>query len=273
MRIHRKGFTLIEVLVAVSIIGLLASIISVFVQDARNRAQVASGLEFNHSVDTSLSDQTAAAWDFEEEDGNNTVSDSSGNGAAGTLHNVTRTDNGIQGRAIALSGVDSYVAGSNLQPGTSITVTAWVYPQNTTGPKQVFNQGTSDCISYGMSLSGGKMTSEKVGLKKVIGSSPVIPEYTWSYLTMVFEQDGTVNSYINGKSVGSTLDPIANCNTSNWTIGTQPVTAASSEEMSIGSSEGFIGKIDKVSIFHTALTAVAVGKLYDKEKPLFFARK
>jgi len=74
-----KAFTLIEILVVIAIIGLLASIVIVNVNNAREKARIAAGLQFSAEVYHALGAYAVGIWNFDE--GSGTIAkDSSGNG-------------------------------------------------------------------------------------------------------------------------------------------------------------------------------------------------
>jgi hypothetical protein len=78
--------------------------------------------------------EPAVYLNFNEGSGNYAL-DGSGHGNAGTLNNVSRTENGGCGRAVVFSNPDSYVAipfRTLNHPADEITVSAWFYCENFT---------------------------------------------------------------------------------------------------------------------------------------------
>jgi hypothetical protein len=82
-----------------------------------------------HAAQQETGPEPALYLNFDETGGNFAL-DGSGNGNAGTLHNMTRIDSVGCGRALLFSQPDSYVAipyRSQNHPAKAITVSAWFY--------------------------------------------------------------------------------------------------------------------------------------------------
>src|SRR5690606_6867206 len=102
---HTHGFTLIEVLVVVSILGLVASVALANLQSAKEKAEIAAGQQFHSSVQRAIGVDTLARWDFDETAGTETL-DSSRNNLAGTIVGAIHTPNGMTGSALLFDGND-----------------------------------------------------------------------------------------------------------------------------------------------------------------------
>lgn len=83
-----------------------------------------------------------------------TAYDLSGHGNAGTLHNVTRVENGGCGNALFFDGIDNYVSipyRSSNHPEKEITVSAWFYAA-ASGPQDIISTCYGNggyCLGFG----------------------------------------------------------------------------------------------------------------------------
>jgi len=129
------GFTLIELLVVIAIIGLLASIVFVFLGGAREDARIAAGIQFDSNLRTGLGFWAAGIWHFDEGTGG-TTQDASGNGNNGVLASAPSTPVwqdeatcGLEfGSCLDFDGTNDYVdLGTMDVPAntTGLTLSAW----------------------------------------------------------------------------------------------------------------------------------------------------
>lgn len=94
---YAQAFTLIEILVVLSILGLLASIVFAVIRQARERGVIAGGIIFATHTQHTVGDQGAIYFDFSgesdpDEDPDTEVEDTSGNALHGTLVNNTHSN-------------------------------------------------------------------------------------------------------------------------------------------------------------------------------------
>jgi len=131
---QKPAFTVIELLVVISVIGLISSIILISVKATRDKARIVKGLNFNAQIHHALGDKLIAEWKF-----NDNLIDSSENdhdglwkGTASSPPNDHFVDSLSQlgGKALNFNGVDEYVEipySKNLLP-ESLTIQAWIKP-------------------------------------------------------------------------------------------------------------------------------------------------
>lgn len=123
------GFTIIELLVVISITSLLGSVVYTSLSNSRTKAVIASGDQFFSGVYHSVGAYPVAIYNFEEASGN-TVLDSSGNGINGTLVNGPTRVAGAHGNGIHFDGINDYIQLSNnplLAMSDNLTITMWLY--------------------------------------------------------------------------------------------------------------------------------------------------
>ncbi len=128
---RKQAFTLIELLVVIAIIGLLASIVVVNVNSAREKARIAKNVQFGNSIYHTLGADALGYWDFNSLVGGQ-VKDISGSGNNGTVTGAILVDSltfsgGNLGKALSFDGIDDNVQ-INLvtQPTNKVTMSAWI---------------------------------------------------------------------------------------------------------------------------------------------------
>jgi prepilin-type N-terminal cleavage/methylation domain-containing protein len=127
----KSGFTVVELLLVLAIIGLLASIVLVSMRNAREKAQVANILQYSATIKHALGYELRAEWKFE-----NNLNDTSGNNNNGILSgSITYENNSVSpelGKAGVLNG-SSYANVTNsptldVSANNSVTIEGWVKP-------------------------------------------------------------------------------------------------------------------------------------------------
>lgn len=243
------GFTLIELLVVVAILGLLASIVMVSLAGSREKARIATALQFESSIAHGLEPVLDMSFD------SGTAVDGSGLGNNGTMNGgvavSTDTVTG-SGKSWSFDGVDDYVkvpynSSMNLS-GNNETVLLWVKHNNSTN---VFIIGRTD---WKRRLRGSTLAIIDSGnifyTLSVAGSN----DNRW-HLVGYTINGNTISSYVDGKLI-------------------QTVTATNSispppGEWWFGRSCGgsscdlyYTGLVDNVRVYNKSLTSSEIQKHY-----------
>jgi prepilin-type N-terminal cleavage/methylation domain-containing protein len=271
----KKGFTVIELLVVVSIIGLISSVALANLQAARTNAKVAAGKQFHATLQRSLGVETIGRWEFDEGAGN-IARDTSGNGIDGTIVGATYVESEIgTGYALSFDGND-YITGEGF-PTTdteNLTLAAWIKPSNIASENTLFQVGDGGCELYKTSVVGGKVTissqADLVSADDIIedgelgqeGSESgtdttddrIVSNNEFQHVGFVYN-DNTVDIYINGTKEDTISYAAGTCDSETWTIGS---------EASTSFGNGFSGVIDSVQAFGTTLTQSEISTLYQK---------
>lgn len=216
----KNGFTLIELLVVISIIGMLASIILVSLQNARNKARLGSGLQFESSIYQALGGSIVAEFDFD--DPSNLLKDTSGRNANGSWVGTPATAAaGIKNGAIDFNfGGGISLPDADLSNSTGFTVSAFVYPRSYAGAAD--GSGCAhwvyDPAYFGIACNASWWINNTSG--RVYVTPPDIKLNDWNQVTLSYiKSTGTMYWYLDGKLIGSQVIGAGNTGATTLYIG------------------------------------------------------
>lgn len=268
---NNKGFTLIEILVVIAIIGLLSSVVLASLNSARDKARLAAGKQFDANVLHAIGDQLVGQWTFD--DISSPWADSSGLAHNGTCTGCPTIDVGYNGKtAYNYNGSKQITigTGNTYLPLPTFTICAWV---------------KSPGLAPGMTYSG--IVSITYGL--VLGLDGAGQFHTYMDNGSSFQYGGTIGNlydnkfhhlcaaydglnrimYVDGAAKSSAS--VTWSGTTRWPTNTATIgTNINNPPVS-----SFNGVIDDVRIYSSAITLSSIQKLYAEgpQSNIFISKK
>jgi prepilin-type N-terminal cleavage/methylation domain-containing protein len=251
----KKGFTLIEIMVSILIIGILSSIFILNKYEESKRMADFAGLKTKWSVNEGkYIENLAGKWSFDEGSGTSTQDGSNFDNTGTITGSPTWKDSKdcISGTCLDLDGSNQYVSGSIptflLSGSSAKTITAWIYPDNSDpgGTIASLNNTADSAQSFILEMVTNSssvylFTNGFNSDNDVIISGAEIPTLsTWNYVVFAF--DGTDwKYYLNGVLTKSgTFTPTLNTSPNSISIGSRMD----------GSTTGYWpGLIDEVAVY------------------------
>jgi len=254
-----SGFTLLELLVVISIIGLLASVFVFGYSGWTDKARLANTKSFSQSVRSTLTAYPIAFWNLN--DTGSTIVDELGTNNC-TLSGGGNLAEGVFDKAVNFTGSNFINCGnpSGLRVTGSMTLSFWAKPSNVASP----SRQNLICKAYGGEFC---LTMEPYGSLSYFHGScggncgPYIGwslpnmfvNNKWVHVLIVRDnQTRSLKGYKNGKLVAQRT----------WTSDYDPKDSSDIFYISRGYVYYFRGVIDDVRIFSEPFTIAQVKQLY-----------
>jgi len=269
------GFTLLELLIVMALIGLISSIVLVSFPRVVERANIAKGLHFSGQIRAGLGYYAVGIWDFNEIEAGNKVHDSSGNNNHGTVYGATLVKSIPElGYALSYDGINDYVDCGNNFDLHDFTIEAWVYPSGNIGLYRMIvgRRQIGQNYQFYFSIDPTERLRAIVYNPSYFGDTfdTVLNQSQWYHVVLVY-RDGEGNkmsAYVNGNKESTEF--------------TNPGTLVKTNSKvcigkdSPGSIYKFNGSIDEVRIYNQALSEAKIQKHYAegaKRHGLVFSEK
>lgn len=204
---YRRGFTIVELLIVIAIIGLLSSIVLVSTKESRKKAQIAKKVQVAASFHHKLGSELVGEWRFDEGTGSS-VDDSSGNGNfCGTMMTgswIPSAESNMKSAYLFPSdvvGCNGYAEDGVLAlGGGDMTITSWIKLESGAGSGSRIFDYLSVPGSYFFGVSGTNRIYAMLGMRTGLSSNKILELGEWYFVAVSYQNSTrTFTYYIDGE--------------------------------------------------------------------------
>jgi prepilin-type N-terminal cleavage/methylation domain-containing protein len=248
MKKKNKGFTIIEILMVLAIIGILSAVVTTNLRGVKDKARINKALQFSQGLYTSLGSNTALHLDFENTVGG-IVTDRSENKNDASLLNGASIIPAIVGSGVSFDGVNDYLD-FNFSffntPKKQFTTALWVYPNTTPAVDQIilhnlenneFMIGYDSTSRFFFAYSGLSTGWQRFTSKMMLPGK-------WYHVAVNWDEKNNISQIFIDGSTQNTINPSEGLSSQ---IG-NPVIGA--QRQGVGTINNFNGFVDDVRIYN-----------------------
>lgn len=203
-----RGFTIVELLIVIVVIGILAAITIVAFNGVQERARMATALAFEKQIRSKYGADATGIWNFSECSGStvaNTGSASNTDTVTGTATWITDTPSG-SGCALRFDGATRIETQASLG-ATYYVKGVWTRLTNCTGSNLISQAVTGGAVAAFYNPAC-RPSSGNNGSWGTVGSATAINDGKWHYVAVIWEE-GMMTLYVDGKTVSSAASSAA----------------------------------------------------------------
>ena len=186
----KRGFTLVELLVVITVIGILAAVVVVNMSGGMDRANITKGQAFSEKIGGELAGSLVSEWRFDEGAGS-TARDAWG-ANSGTLSDSSMWRSGgdcVSGNCLEFNGTSDYVDCGNdesLYIPSLLTIEAWIKLNNDyTSTQAIISnvQSNGGNSTYGLELGRTDNKFSFLHMGSIVATSALtISDNNWHHV-------------------------------------------------------------------------------------------